>query len=85
VRFFFGPNTPFTSSSDDHSSFSQRPLDQSLIVTRSFTSFGEAANEAGRSRIYGGIHFEFDNSAGLAAGRAIGRLVVQEFLRPLTN
>ena len=28
-------------------------------VTRSFTSFSAAAEEAGRSRIYGGIHFEF--------------------------
>src|SRR5262249_51358206 len=30
-------------------------------VTRSFDSFGAAAAEAGQSRIYGGIHYSFDN------------------------
>ena len=33
------------------------------------------------SRIYGGIHFSFDNTAGLAAGRALGQFVVQSFLK----
>ena len=28
-------------------------------------------NETGRSRVMGGLHFEFSNQAGLAAGRAI--------------
>lgn len=32
-----------------------------------------AAEEAGISRIYGGIHYRFDNEAGLALGRTIGR------------
>ncbi|MEJ7638002.1 MAG: vanadium-dependent haloperoxidase, partial [Singulisphaera sp.] len=40
---------------------------------RSFLGFAQAAEEAGRSRVFGGIHFEFDNQAGLASGRAIGR------------
>src|SRR5947209_10636056 len=30
-------------------------------VTRSFGSFAAAAEEAGQSRIYGGIHYQFDN------------------------
>lgn len=83
LSFFFGPNIHFTSTSDGHTGFSQRPLSESQIVTRSFDSFTQAADEAGRSRIYGGIHFEFDNSAGLAAGRALGQLVVDGFLRPV--
>ncbi len=48
-------------------------------VTRNFTSFQEAANEAGESRIYGGIHFEFANQDGLAAGRALGTIVHDRF------
>jgi len=44
-------------------------------VTRSFTSFSQAAAEAGQSRIYGGIHFQYDNQAGLATGRALGEHV----------
>jgi membrane-associated phospholipid phosphatase len=52
-------------------------------VTRSFASFDGAAAEAGQSRIYGGIHFQFDNQAGLASGQALGQFVYQQFLRPI--
>lgn len=34
------------------------------------------AEEAAMSRLYGGIHYRFDNDAGLATGREIGRLAV---------
>ena len=78
----FGANVHFTTQSDGHNGFAQRPLSNQHIVTRSFDSFAEAADEAGRSRIYGGIHFEFDNSAGLDAGRAVGSYVVANFLVP---
>lgn len=70
---FFG-NVAFTTRSDD-----------STNIVRSFTSFAQAADEAGRSRVYGGIHFEFDSSAGLASGRALGQLVVQRFLGGTAN
>jgi hypothetical protein len=49
-------------------------------VVRSFRGFWEAAAEAGKSRIYGGIHWEFDNAEGLAAGRALGNYVCGNFL-----
>jgi membrane-associated phospholipid phosphatase len=49
-------------------------------VTRSFKSFWAAAAEAGQSRIYGGIHWQFDNTEGLAAGRALARLVCRGYL-----
>jgi len=52
-------------------------------VTRSFASFDLAAAEAGQSRIYGGIHFQFDNQAGLASGQALGQYVVGNFLLPV--
>jgi membrane-associated phospholipid phosphatase len=52
-------------------------------VTRSFTSFSQAATEAGQSRIYGGIHFQFDNQAGLATGTAIGQEVYYKALTAL--
>jgi hypothetical protein len=51
-------------------------------VTRSFRSFSAAASEAGRSRIYGGIHWEFDNSEGLRCGRLVGEYVTRYYLRP---
>lgn len=66
----FGRNTPFTIGSDDMPG-----------VTRSFASFAAAADEAGQSRVFGGIHFEFDNQAGLASGRALGAYIAGNFLR----
>ena len=40
-------------------------------MKRAYKSFAEAAKEAGKSRIYGGIHFECDNREGQKLGRAI--------------
>jgi membrane-associated phospholipid phosphatase len=51
-------------------------------VTRSFAGFDTAAAEAGQSRIYGGIHYQFDNQNGLASGHTLGRFVVGNFLLP---
>ena len=48
-------------------------------VTRSFTSFDAAAAEAAISRIYGGIHFTWDNTDGLAEGAQVGATVVNAF------
>lgn len=42
-------------------------------VTRHFTSFDEAAREAGLSRIYAGQHFHFDHVAGRDLGRKVAR------------
>jgi hypothetical protein len=52
-------------------------------VQRSFTSFSQAANEAGQSRIYGGIHWQYDNQAGLASGRSLGVYVFYNVLAPI--
>jgi len=38
---------------------------------RSYSGFTAAAAEAGRSRVFGGQHFEFSNQAGLALGRGV--------------
>ena len=43
-------------------------------VTLTWSTFGEAADQAGISRRYGGIHFE----AGDLTGRAMGRLVAEQ-------
>ena len=51
-------------------------------VTRRFTSFWAAAEEAGMSRIYGGIHWQFDNSDGLNVGKALGEYVHRNTLQP---
>src|SRR5262249_14169501 len=65
----FGDKTSFTIGSDDMPGYS-----------RSYTSFSQAADEAGESRVVGGIHFSFDNVAGLNAGRELGNFIALNFL-----
>jgi PAP2 superfamily len=54
-------------------------------VARSFNGFWTAAEEAGMSRIYGGIHWQFDNQEGLQAGKALGNYVSRHFLLPVSR
>jgi hypothetical protein len=52
-------------------------------AVRSYASLREAAEEAGQSRIYGGIHWQYDNLAGLETGRALAQYVFASYLRSL--
>lgn len=44
--------------------------------TRTIHGFTNTAKECGRSRVYGGIHFEFDNQMGLELGSKVARFVL---------
>ncbi len=77
-------NVPFTAYVDPVAASGSGLIDASLIASRSFNSFDEAANEAGMSRVYGGIHFSFDNVAGMASGRSIGTYVAANYFQPKT-
>jgi hypothetical protein len=46
------------------------------MPSRVFASFQDAANEAARSRIYGGIHYPMGVQGGIAHGAAVGQIVV---------
>ncbi len=50
-------------------------------VMREYDSISMAAEEAGMSRIYGGIHFMFDHTYGLSSGRAIGNYTFENNAR----
>jgi hypothetical protein len=65
---FFGADTAFTATSPSLPG-----------VTMSFTSFDEAAQQAGESRVYGGIHFQFSVDAGLALGQQVGDWALSAF------
>jgi hypothetical protein len=54
-------------------------------AVRRFDSLREAAEEAGQSRIYGGIHWQYDNQQGLQSGQALAQFVFANFLLPLPN
>ncbi|MFN5909393.1 MAG: phosphatase PAP2 family protein, partial [Planctomyces sp.] len=56
------------------------PSEVNGVASRSFTSLSAAAAEAGRSRVFGGIHFEFDNVAGQTSGRQIANLALKTLL-----
>jgi len=69
--FFGSDRIPFSTTSEDLPG-----------VSRSYNSFSEAAEEAGISRIYGGIHFLSANLSGLSSGAELGGYVSENFLRP---
>jgi PAP2 superfamily protein len=68
---FFGNNDSFSVTSPALPS-----------VTRSFTSFSDAAQEAGLSRIYAGVHTRLDHVAGLALGHDVAGFVLRHALLP---
>ena len=51
-------------------------------VTRHFEGFSEAADEEAMARIYGGVHYRFDQQAGQQVGRSVAELVFANFVRP---
>ena len=51
-------------------------------ITRSFTSFSQAAQENADSRVYAGIHFRTACRDGIKLGKQIGRRAFAQYLRP---
>ena len=68
-----GDQTSFTFTSG-------KPFDG---ITRSFTSFSQAARESADSRVYAGIHFRSACEDGLALGRKVGQRVANIYLQPV--
>ena len=52
-------------------------------VSRSYSSFSQAAEENGESRILIGFHFRKAVREGIEHGGQIGRLAANRFLRPV--
>jgi len=93
------PTPPFPGYTSGHSTFSRAAADvlafflgsDAINVTldgdfneeRLLTSLDAAANEAGLSRIYGGIHFNFDNEAGQWAGANVADWVTSNYFLPV--
>ncbi|MFN5334610.1 MAG: vanadium-dependent haloperoxidase [Bacteroidota bacterium] len=65
-----------TSCFGDSLSFVDTSLVAFGIPARKILSFRKAAEEAALSRLYGGIHYRFDNEEGLKVGKKVGQLVV---------
>lgn len=85
LRNFYGTDSiAFTFVSDEFNGTTRdntgavRPL-----VPRSFASLSEAEEENGQSRIYLGIHWEFDKTEGIAQGRRVADYVFKKTFAPL--
>ena len=83
-RFYGTSNITFTFVSDEFNGITRdartglpRP-----IAARTFTSFDQAAEENGQSRIYLGIHWAFDKTEGIRTGNQVANFVFNNFLRP---
>lgn len=61
------------------------PSEHPLAADRHFTSFSQAAQESADSRLFGGIHWRFDNEDGLASGMALGQFVAGTILQPVAQ
>jgi hypothetical protein len=66
MTYWFGDNLSFIDTSSLEFGIKSRPI----------ISFREAAKEAAISRLYGGIHYRFDNDHGNEAGKRLGEYVV---------
>ena len=60
----------------DNLSFTDTSLLEFGIKNREISSFRGAAREAAMSRLYGGIHYRFDNDNGADAGKKLGEFIV---------
>jgi PAP2 superfamily len=62
--------------------FSFSLANPSVGISRDFTSFSQAADEASASRIFAGQHFRYDEDAGQALGAQVGDFVFDNALSP---
>jgi hypothetical protein len=82
-RFYQTDRIAFTFVSDEFNGETRdndghpRPL-----IARHFASLSEAEEENGQSRIYLGIHWAFDKTAGIAQGRRVADYVFEHALVP---
>ena len=73
MKSFFGTDTmTYTVTTEDP---------HAVGVTRTFTSFSAAAQENARSRIYLGVHYQFDGDYGVSSGTAMAESAGRQFVR----
>jgi hypothetical protein len=51
-------------------------------ISHSFEGFWQAAEEQSMARIYGGLHYRFDQEAGQKIGRSVAEFVFANYLQP---
>ncbi|MER7892610.1 phosphatase PAP2 family protein [Micromonospora sp. NPDC094482] len=75
-RYFGTDNISFTATTEDP---------HAVGVTRTFTSFSAAAIENARSRIYLGVHYQWDADYGVSTGNKVADYVTSKMLQKVLN
>jgi hypothetical protein len=98
VPFVTAPCFPSYGSAHAAASYAARAVAESLLgddetemmlsnpavpIVLEYATFEEITDDIDDARVYGGIHFRFDQRAGARQGRKIGNWVVKHNLRPL--
>ena len=52
-----------------------------LGLVLNYTSWKQITDDIDDARVYGGIHFRFDQEAGAHQGRKVGRYILRHYLR----
>jgi membrane-associated phospholipid phosphatase len=86
LRKFWPDDTPFTFISDEWNG-KNRDVNGNirLLWPISFHSFHEAERENAQSRIYLGIHWQFDADMGIRLGNLVGDYVFDHAFEPAKN
>ena len=98
VPYIAAPCFPTYGSAHAAASYAARAVAESLLgggetamtlssaavpgVVLEYSAFEEITEDIDNARVYGGIHFRFDQRAGARQGRKIGAWIVHHHLRP---
>ena len=52
-------------------------------VVLHYASFKEITDDINEARVYGGVHYRFDQESGDRQGKRVGKYVLKQQLRPL--
>ncbi|MBD2777917.1 vanadium-dependent haloperoxidase [Iningainema tapete] len=79
MRLFFARDSiSFTATTEDPNALRD---ENGVKLTRTFTSFTEAGRENGRSRVYLGVHYQWDAEGGFESGTKVGEFAFNNVLR----
>ena len=81
LRQFFGDDTAFTFVSDEYNGQGVDPFFPNIprpFVPVRFETLSEAQFSNGISRVYNGVHWDFDNTAGQEMGQGVARFLLDE-------
>jgi hypothetical protein len=83
-RFFATDNIAFTFVSDEFDGVATDNMGNPRpLLPRSFQNLTQAEDENGQSRIYLGIHWSFDRTAGITQGHQVGDWVFDHVYQPV--